>query len=477
MEDGGLKSSDSKESTYKDVLYTVDSRGNRKWVYPEISWGRFLKSRTIVSYILMLIYLLAPWLRVNGKPLILLNLVDRKFTFFGSEFWATDTIFLMFFLTSLGLVLFLVTAVLGRVWCGWACPETVFLEFLFRPIERLCEGNASQRKRLDAAPWNLEKTLRKSTKHILSAICAAIVANTALAYFIGTEKLLEVMTSTPEQNPVLFGIMVFMMLLMAFQFGWFREQFCTLLCPYARFQSVMLDPDSLVIGYDKNRGEPRGKKGSENSGDCIDCKLCVRVCPTGIDIRNGLQLECINCAQCIDACDSIMKKISRPIGLIRYDTERKLLGGERKFFRPRLFVYIAILFLYASAFIYFLKERISFDYDIIREAKEELFRLDQDGRVVNQFKLRVSNKSDKQSLFSFYMRDENDSLKLVIPMKSFEVSPGSIFDLPIFVNFDNKILEDNNKKKVTFVIQNLELESKKVVLEVEKEVNIFGKNN
>ncbi len=329
MDDGGLKSSDSKESTYRDRLYTIDSRGNRKWVYPEIVWGRFLKSRTFVAYLLMATYLFSPWIRINGEHLILLDITERKFTFFGSVFWATDTIFLMFFLTSLGLILFLVTAVLGRVWCGWACPETVFLEFLFRPIERLIEGNATQRKRLDAAPWGVEKILRKGLKHVLSATLASVVANTALAYFIGTEKLLEVMTSSPIQNPVLFSVMISLMALMAFQFGWFREQFCTVVCPYARFQSVMLDPDSLVIGYDNNRGEPRGKKDKSDAGDCIDCKLCVRVCPTGIDIRNGLQLECINCAQCIDACDSIMHKIGRPLGLIRYDTERKLLGGER----------------------------------------------------------------------------------------------------------------------------------------------------
>lgn len=477
MDDGGLKNSDSEGASYRDVLYTVDSHGNRKWVYPEIVWGRFLKVRTVIAYLLMLIYLGAPWVRINGKPLILLNLTDRKFTFFGIDFWATDTIFLMFFLTSLGLTLFLVTAILGRVWCGWACPETVFLEFLFRPIERLCEGNPSQRKRLDAAPWNLEKILRKGAKHVLSAFCAALVANTALAYFIGTEKLIEVMTHSPADNPVLFGVMVFMMGLMAFQFGWFREQFCTVLCPYARFQSVMLDPDTLVIGYDQKRGEPRGKKKDSSAGDCVDCKLCVRVCPTGIDIRNGLQLECINCAQCIDACDSIMRKVGRPEGLIRYDTERKLLGGERKFFRPRLFVYIFILALYGSAFLYFLKERLPYDYEVIREAKGALFTVSDDGRIVNQFKLRVSNKSDTASQFRFMLLEEDAFLKLIMPMKDFEVQPGQILDLPLFVNFDNTILRDKNKKSIHFKIQNIDSVSQRVVSEVEKEMNIYGKNN
>lgn len=453
MDEGGIKNSESKEVTYRDTLYTIDSKGHRKWVYPEIIWGRFLKSRTLVAYILMAIYLVAPWVRINGEHLILLDIVERKFTFFGSVFWATDTIFLMFFLTSLGLVLFLVTAVFGRVWCGWACPETVFLEFLFRPIERLIEGNSTQRKRLDAAPWGIEKIIRKGAKHLISAILASVIANTALAYFIGTDKLLEVISSSPMQNPALFGVMIFLMALMAFQFGWFREQFCTVLCPYARFQSVMLDPDSLVIGYDNNRGEPRGKKGSDVSGDCIDCKLCIRVCPTGIDIRNGLQLECVNCAQCIDACDSIMHKIGRPLGLIRYDTERRLLGGSRHFFRPRLLIYSLFLMLYIGAFIYFLNQRSPFDFDIIREAKAGVFTESSDGKITNLFKVRISNKAKVPHGFNVYLKQELLGVTLVSPLSNMKVEPGQIFDMPIFVTFDKNVLDEKGVKEIVVVLR------------------------
>lgn len=469
MSDEIVKSSDSKDSTYRDVLYTIDSKGRRRWVYPEIIWGKFLKSRTFVAYVLMLIYLAAPWIRINGGPLILLNLAERKFTFFGVDFWATDTIFLMFFLTSMGLTLFLATAVLGRVWCGWACPETVFLEFLFRPIERLIEGNASQRKRLDERAWDLDKIIRKGLKHLLSASLASVIANTALAYFIGTDRLLEVVTQSPAENPTLFSVMIFMMGLMAFQFGWFREQFCTVLCPYARFQSVMLDPDSLVIGYDKNRGEPRGKKKSKDeAGDCVDCKLCVRVCPTGIDIRNGLQLECVNCAQCVDACDSIMAKIGRPLGLIRYDTERKLLGGQRKFLRPRLFVYIFILLGYGSAFWYFLSHRLPFDFDVVREARTALFTVGEDGKILNQFKIRLSNKSTNGMRYKLIFDESINGISYVAPMKEISIESGKMFDIPIFVNFDPTLLNERGIKEIEIKVLNNSGE------ELSKKVNLVG---
>ncbi len=457
MEDKLLKSGES----FKDSLYTIGEGGRRKWVYPEFIHGKFFKARSVVAYLLMIFYLSAPWVTIHGKPLVYLGVAERKFIFFGIEFWATDTIFLMLTLGALGLILFLVTALLGRLWCGWACPQTVFLEFLFRPIERLVEGDAQKRKRLDKAPWTREKLFKKGLKHFLSALLASLIANTALAYFIGSSKLIDVMTHSPFENPTLFSIMIILMGLMAFEFGWFREQFCTVLCPYARLQSVMLDQDSLVVGYDTIRGEPRGKRDDPSAGDCVSCNLCVRVCPTGIDIRNGLQLECVNCSQCIDACDSIMKKVNRPTGLIRYDTERKLLGGPRKILRPRLYVYVAILILYGLVFAYFLNTRVAYDFDLIRESKGQAFTLLADGKISNQFKIRVSNKSSEVQKYKIVLKNGGRNISMLTPLPEFVVEPGQLLDLPLFLNFPTDELE-HGQGEVKLVLEGEDSESAKI---------------
>ena len=431
---------------HREVLYTIDTKGRRKWVYPAWVEGYFTNRRRIVAYALIVFYLSLPWLTIKGKQAVLLDIFNRKFTFFGTTFWATDTVVLLLVLLILGLSLFFFTSVLGRVWCGWACPETVFLEFVFRPIERLIEGGPVQRERLDKAAWNFEKVTKKLAKHGLCAVFSWILASTALAYFYGRDPLIAMMQTPPWENWYPFLLTLGMMGVMAFQFGWFREQFCTVLCPYARFQSVLMDTHSLGVGYDPLRGEPRGKPNQEGVGDCIDCGLCVRVCPTGIDIRNGNQLECIHCTACIDACDSIMKKVGREPGLIRYDTEHRFLSGEteKRKVSLRTVLYGTGLFVLFSAFGYVVTTRSPSEVKVVRGAFDAPYHQLDDGRISNHVHLRISNRGEVPRKYTAESKDAR--FELVLPVDPYPVAADSIVTVPLFVLFNPGVLK---KGKVT----------------------------
>ncbi len=421
-------------SDFRETLYTIDKGGNRKWVYPTFAPGRFFKRRSVVVYALLVLLVSMPWIPVGDSQAILLDIPHRRFIFFGETFWATDTKFLFLVLIISGLSLFFFTALLGRVWCGWACPQTVFLEFVFRPLERLIEGDRARRLRLDAAPWTAQKALIKGTKYVAFAAVAWFIASTLLAYFIGREPLMMMMGEGPNNHISTFVVTLFLMVIVLFEFGWFREQFCTVLCPYARFQSVLMDRDSLIVGYDKARGEPRGNA-KERKGDCVDCGLCVRVCPTGIDIRNGTQLECIQCASCIDACDSIMSKVGRASGLIRYDTERGLLEKRRRFLRPRIVVYACLWIALLGTFATLLLLRKEGEFLVIRQTKAELIQRLPDGRITNQFKVHIGNKSDETRNYRISLV-RPDAVVLVAPLSPFPVASGESATMPLFVQFD-----------------------------------------
>ena len=290
------------------VLTTLDADGSRHWIYPKLAQGTFLRWRRVVAYLLIALYTLLPFISIGGKPTILLDIVHGEFTFFGFTFLPTDMVLLAIFVVTLFLTLFFVTAIAGRVWCGWACPQTVYMEFVFRPIERLCTGTTGvgNKPKKNVAPWRI------AAMYFLYLLICLHLSHTFLSYFVGVKNLHDwIWTSPPWQHPGAFAVVAFITGLMMFDFCYWREQLCIIGCPYGRFQSVLLDRGSATIGYDCHKGEPRGRgrdREEKKLGHCVDCHLCVDVCPTGIDIRDGLQLECIGCAQCIDICDQVMDK-------------------------------------------------------------------------------------------------------------------------------------------------------------------------
>ncbi|MFK7848818.1 MAG: cytochrome c oxidase accessory protein CcoG, partial [Rhodothermales bacterium] len=311
-----------------EVLSTMTRDGKRKWLYPTLSAGIFHKRRLITGWALIVLFVMLPVIQINGKPAVLIDFIHREFALFGLIFYPTDTLLLLMVMISTVLGVGLFTALLGRVWCGWACPQTVYLEFVYRPIERWIEGKEHVRKRRNEGPWTWEKAWKKGLKFSIYLVISVLLANVFISYLVGWHNLLEWMQQPPAQNWGFFLTMTFTSGLILYDFGYFREQMCTIACPYARLQSVLLDEDSMIVSYDPNRGEPRARRGKKKmaqelageipaQGDCIDCFACVRTCPTGIDIRDGLQMECIACTQCIDACDSIMDNINKPRGLIR----------------------------------------------------------------------------------------------------------------------------------------------------------------
>ena len=328
----------------------------------------------------------------------------------------------MLLLFSIFVGIFLVTAIWGRVWCGWGCPQTIYMEFVYRPLEVFIEGGRNQQIKTDKTGISG----RRMIKHFVFFIVSAFLANSFLAYFVGWDRLLGWMTSSPTQHPLAFGVMIGTTVLMFGDFGWFREQTCILACPYGRFQSVLLDRQSLIVGYDETRGEPRQpwrKKEERTGGDCIDCGRCVTTCPTGIDIRDGgLQMECIACTQCIDACDDVMEKIDKPPGLVRYTSQAELESGDRKFIRPRLVVYSAMLLIMFSALGFSLVGKSTADVTILRGLGAP-FSVLPSGEVSNQIRIKIANRSGEERSYEFELVDA-DGLTLVAPENPLIVAAG-----------------------------------------------------
>lgn len=415
------------------VLSTLNADGSRRWLRPWLSPGRFLARRRITAYALIAVFAALPYLKINGRPTILLDIAAREFTFFGVTFYPTDTLPLALLILSVFVSIFLVTALFGRVWCGWACPQTVYLEFLYRPIERFFDGRPGRKKK--AGAW------RKPAKYATFLLVSMFLAHIFLAYFVGIDRLARWITTPPTEHPTAFLVMASVTGLMMFDFAFFREQTCLIACPYGRFQSVMLDRHSLIITYDEKRGEPRGRLSRSAKtgdvalpvtpvpGDCIDCGMCVRTCPTGIDIREGLQMECVGCAQCIDACDAVMDKIGKPRGLIRYSSQEAVERGRFTLLRPRVLIYPVLLAAVLTGLTLTVADRPAALVTLTRSPGIPFATLP-DGTVSNQLIIKIRNQSPEAATYAATIlgvegaRLESDALPMT-------VEPGDVRAVPV----------------------------------------------
>lgn len=421
---------------FRDSIGTITEQGTRNWIFAKKPFGKFYNARTIVSVFYLLLFFTLPWIKVGGEPLFMLNIIDRKFILFGMIFWPQD--FFLFVLAMLTFIVFIVlfTVVFGRIFCGWVCPQTIFMEMVFRKVEYWIDGDADKQRALKKMPWNREKIIKRSVKFVLFFLISFVIANYFLAYLIGMDSVVKY-----AQEGILAHLSTFIPLLFFtgaffFVYWWFREQVCIIVCPYGRLQGVMLDPNSIVVAYDYVRGEPRAKfkKHEERKvGDCVDCFECVKVCPTGIDIRNGTQLECVNCTACIDACDNIMTKFNRPTGLIRYASENNIAKSEKLRFTPRIAAYTTVLVVLLSVLSVLLFTRKDIQTTVMR-AQGMLYQEQENNRISNLYNIKMVNKT--RADIPVQLRIENEGMAADIKMVGNDliVPAESIGDGVFFVN-------------------------------------------
>ncbi len=403
------KPDDNLKESFRDRIATVDEKGKRKWVFAQKPKGRFYNIRSWVSWGFFALFFTLPFIKMNGRPLFLFNIPEAKFIIFGKVFWSQD--FFIFGLTMVTFIVFIVlfTAAFGRLFCGWVCPQTIFMEMLFRKVEYAIEGDAAQQKILKAAPWTGTKIRKKLTKHIAFYLLAFIIANFFLAYVIGVDELKKIISEPlGEHIGGFLTILVFSGIFYGV-YAFFREQACTVVCPYGRLQSVLLDRNSMIVAYDYKRGEPRGKYKKApiaelNTGDCIDCFQCVKVCPTGIDIRNGTQMECVGCTACIDACDKMMDAVDKPRGLVRYASENGIAEGKKLRYTGRMKLYTVLLLILAGILTILLVTRKDIGGTIVR-AKGQLYQERGTDSLSNLYTIKVVNKTMKDIPLTLRLED------------------------------------------------------------------------
>ena len=421
----------------------IKQEKGREWIYPKLIKGKLYQYRNWLSYILLGLMFAGPFIKLNGEQLILLNILERKFVFFGVVFWPQD--FHIFVLAMITFIVFIIlfTVVFGRVWCGWACPQTIFMEMLFRKIEFWIEGDAVKQRKLDASPLTVEKFAKKTAKHSLFALISFLIANVFLSYIIGLEELIRIISEPVSQH--IYGFIAIVVFTITFYlvFARLREIVCTTICPYGRLQGVLLDNKSLVVAYDYERGEPRGKLKRDDPfdttlGDCIDCSVCVQVCPTGIDIREGTQLECINCTLCIDACDMVMEKINRPKRLIGFKSQEQISSKQPFKFSKRIYGYAAILTVLCSVLTFLLINRSAIETVILR-AGGTLYQERPDGTVSNLYNAELVNKTAHP--IKFKLVPVKDGTKIQFIRKEDTIEKGKSIKLTFFIIRPQKEIE------------------------------------
>lgn len=392
--------------------------GKRRWMYPLVRKGKLYQYRSWLSYIYLILFFAAPYLRINGQPVLLLNVIERRFVLLGQVFWAQDV-----FMFVLAMLVFVVCVVLftiafGRVFCGWICPQTIFMEMVFRKIEIWIEGSPKQRRLLDQGPWNNEKILKKTGKHIAFIVLSFIIANTFLAYVIGSESLLKIITEPVNRHWSGFASIWIFTGLFYFVYSQVREIVCTVICPYGRLQGVLTDKHTLMVAYNYLRGEPRGKlkrASAEPKGDCVDCGLCVDVCPTGIDIRKGTQLECVNCTACIDACNQVMEKINKPLNLIGFYSEEMIEKKVKPSFTGRMAAYSSVMVVLLGVLTYFIHQRSDIDITVMRSAGL-LYQEQPGGYISNIYSADIVNKTNNPQLVSLVANDAAVKIRYIQPL-------------------------------------------------------------
>jgi len=439
------------EETYRDRIASVTEKGKRKWIYAQQPTGRFYKARTILAWLYLIVFFTMPFIKVNGMPFIMLNFFEGKFILFSKIFWPQD--FIIFALGMITMVIFiaLFTVVYGRLFCGWVCPQTIFMEFVFRKLEWWIEGTPTQQKKRAQHKQSFDFLWRRIIKYVLFFVLSFLIANTFLSYIVGIDELKNMIAAPISENfGLLSGLLVFTLLFFSV-YAFVRDLVCTTVCPYGRLQSVLFDKNTMLIAYDYNRGEPRGKlkKHTENNsrplGDCVDCKLCVNVCPTGIDIRNGVQMECIGCTACADACDSVMLKLNRPTGLIRYASENEIQHGQNFRFSGKVLGYSIMLFLLLAAMSVMIFTRRSIDTSIAR-VKGQLYQEVPEGKLSNLYNAKIINKTHQPIKVHLKLNHiEGGEIKL-IGIPNITLKPESINEIFFFVILPDRAVKQRSQK-------------------------------